>query len=157
MNVKKIFLISLIAVAVIASASVVSAGLFSGDDNSTNSQDDSIPMETQEIDGLFKISVPVGAKFVYDYETRYGPTYTNKGEYDVVVSDIIFIPQNFNSRFPGQNVLYEEDGNITVYQDLGMRDLYYVDMHIDGYTVCLMGYGNLELLKKMVNSIEIIN
>ena len=160
MDVKRILLITLIAVAVIVSASAVSAGWFDGlggTDNSNDDQSESIPMETQDIDGLFKISAPKGSKFVYDYETAYGPTYKNKGEYDVEVSDIIYIPYEFDSHFPGQNELYEEDGDITVYQDIGMRDLYYVDRHVDGCTVSLMGWRDLDLLKEMASSIEITN
>ena len=160
MNIKRILLISVIAVAILASVSVVSAGLFDGlggTDNSNNDQSESIAMETQDIDGLFKISVPVGSNFVYDYETAYGPTYKNKGEYSVEASDLIYVPYEFDSHFPGQNELYEEDGDITVYQDIGMRDLYYVDRHVDGCTVSLMGWRDLDLLKEMASSIEITN
>ena len=160
MDIKKILMISLIAVAVAASVSLVSAGLFDGiasGDNDNSAKSNSIPMETQDIDGLFKISAPAGSKFVYDYETAYGPTYKNKGEYDVEVSSIIYIPYEFDSNFPGQNQLYEKDGDITVYQDTGMRDLYYVDRHVDGCTVTLMGWRDLDLLKEMANSIKINN
>ena len=153
-------LITLIVVAVFASISAANAGLFDGlggTDNSNDKQSESIPMETQDIDGLFKISLPAGSKFVYDYETAHGPTYKNKGEYNMEISDIIYIPYEFNSHFPGQNELYEEDGDITVYQDTGMRDLYYVDRHIDGCTVSLMGWRDLDLLKKAANSIELNN
>lgn len=49
MDIKKIVLISLIAVAVLVSVGVVSAGLFDGlvggDNNSNNVESDSIPME----------------------------------------------------------------------------------------------------------------
>ena len=142
MNIKKILLVSLIAVAILASVTVVSAGLFdgsSGNSKSNNIGSEKIPMETQDVGGLFKISAPVGSKFVYDYETAHGPTYKNNGKYGVTVSDIIYVPYDFDSYFPGQNKLYEEDGDITVYQDTGMSRLYYVDRHIDGYTVSLMG------------------
>lgn len=158
MDIKKALLISLILVAILASVSAVSAGLFDGfggDDKSNNAKRESIPMETQDIDGLFKISAPVGSKFVYDYETKYGPTYKNKGEYDVTVSDIIYIPYEFDSHFPGQNELYEEDGDITVYQDTGMRRLYYVDRHVGGCTVSLMGFDDLDLLKEMAGSVKL--
>ena len=161
MDLKRILLITIMALTVILSVSAVSAGLFDGlmggDNNSDNAKSDKIPMETQDIDGLFKISATVGCKFVYDYPTKYGPTYKNKGKYDVTVSDIIFIPYEFDSLFPGQNVLYEEDGDITVYEDIGMKDMYYVDRHVDGCTVSLMGWRDLDLLKEMESSVEITN
>lgn len=154
----KIYIFGIVLIVLFLGISSVSAGLFdglSGNDNANDADSEKIPMETQEIDGLFKISAPVGSKFVYDYETAYGPSYTNKGEYDVTVSDIIYIPYDFDSHFPAQNELYEEDGDITVYQDTGMRRLYYVDRHIDGCTVSLMGFDDLDLLKEMANSIEL--
>lgn len=157
MDIKKVLLISLIAVAILASVNAVNAGLFDGLNGNSNSnvESEKIPMETQDIDGLFKMSVPVGSKFVYDYETAHGPTYKNKGKYNPTVSDIIYIPYDFDSNFPGQIQLYEEDGDITVYQDIGMRQLYYVDRHVDGVTVSLMGFDNLDLLKEMARSIKL--
>ena len=158
MDIKKVLLITLIAVAILGSVSAVSAGWFDGlggDDNANGGDSEKIPMETQDIDGLFKMSAPVGSNFVYDYETAHGPTYKNKGEYDTTVSDIIYISYDFDSHFPGQNELYEEDGDITVYQDIGMKQLYYVDRHVDGCTVSLMGFGDLDLLKEMASSIEL--
>ena len=158
MDTKKILLIILIAVAILASVSAVSAGLFdgaSGNSKSNNVESEKIPMETQDIGGLFKISAPVGSKFVYDYETAHGPTYKNKGKYSATVSDIIYIPYNFDSNFPRQNALYEKDGDITVYEDTGMKRLYYVDRHIDGCTVSLMGFDDLDLLKEMARSIKL--
>lgn len=111
-------------------------------------------MQTIEIGSLFKISAPAGSNFVDDGQTVHGPSYKNDGEHALEVRYIVYTPYEFNSLTPRQNQFYEQNGDISVYQDINGR-LFYVDRHVNGYTVSLMG-TNLDLLKEMANSVEIL-
>ncbi len=153
------YIVGFIFVICMLSISAVNAGfldgLFGGNSNSPNSNTNNVPMQTIEIDGLFKISAPSGSKFVDDGQTSYGPSYRNDGERASEVRYIVFAPYEFNTLTPSQNQLYEQNGNITVYRDNMNMNLFYVDRHVNGCTVSLMG-TNLDLLKQMANSVEIL-
>lgn len=159
MNVKKILLISLIALAIVTSISVVSAGWFDGfggSDNSNNGQSESIQMETQDIEGLFKISAPVGSKF--EYEGIMGDNHKsikNTGKYGTEVMNIVYTPYEFSSSAP-TTTLVEQDGNLVVYEDSNGVGFYMVDRVIDGITISVTGY-DLDLLKEMASSVELDN
>ena len=159
MDVKRILLITLIAVAVIVSASAVSAGWFDGlggTDNSNDDQSESIQMETQDIEGLFKISVPVGSKF--ESEGIMGDNHQsikNTGKYDLEVMYIVYTPYEFSSSAP-TTTFVEQDGDLVVYKDSNNVGFYMVDRVIDGITISVTGY-DLDLLKEMGNSIKLDN
>lgn len=159
MDVKRILLILLLAVAIVASVSAVSAGWFDGlggTDNSNDDQSESIQMETQYIEGLFKISAPVGSKF--ENEGIMGDNHysiKNTGEYDTEVMFIVYTPYEFSSSAP-TTTLVEQDGDLEVYEDSNGVGFYMVDRVIDGITISVTGY-DLDLLKEMANSVELIN
>ena len=159
MDIKKVLLISFIAIAIVASASVASAGLFDGlggTDNSNDDQSESIQMETQDIEGLFKISVPVGSKF--ESEGIMGDNHQsikNTGKYDLEVMYIVYTPYEFSSSAP-TTTFVEQDGDLVVYKDSNNVGFYMVDRVIDGITISVTGY-DLDLLKEMANSVELIN
>ncbi len=154
MNVKRILFVSLFVLLVFLSFNAVSAGWF-GDESSSNDGSDEIPMETKNIEDLLKISTPVDSEFEYGGELGNGHfSLKNIGEYDADVMAIVYTPYEFESST--SNDFYEQDGDLKVYVDSQIGRIYYVDKIIDGNTVSLQG-TNLELLKEMANSIELIN
>lgn len=112
-------------------------------------------METQELGGFFKISVPKGCNFVYSGQTSLGwHTFENNGKYDSDIMYISYASTELSSSAP-TNSFVEQDGDLTIYKDNSM-DIYYVDKVINGHTISIMGYGDLDLLKKVANSIQLI-
>lgn len=154
MNVKRILFVLLFVLIVAISFSAVSAGWF-GDDSSSNGDSDEIPMETKNIGDLLKISAPVDSK--WEYEGKLGDGHfsiKNTGEYDADVMAIVYTPYEFESST--SNDFYEQDGELKVFVDSQIGRIYYVDKMIEGNTISLQG-TNLELLKEMANSVELIS
>lgn len=151
---KKGYLLILGLILVALSISCVGAGLFGGDDSS-NAKSEKIQMETQDIGGAIKISVPVGSKFeegAVPNSMNY-LNFDNKGEYSSDIMNIAYMTYEYDgSSYPNTNLL-EKEGDLSVYKDNSL-ELYYVDKIIDGNTISLSG-DNLDLLKEMANSVEI--
>ncbi len=113
-----------------------------------------VPLEEQEINGLFKIKAPVGSHFEFDsVKGKNHTTFKNFGKYDTEVMHLIYTPYKFEMNTPATK-LVERNDNYTVYTDSFNVGLYFVDRNIGNITVSVSGY-DLELLKEMSETIEI--
>ena len=149
-NKNKKILIAILAIVVVslAGAFIFSSGILGSNE---------IPLETQNFE-IFKIDSPVGSKFI-EYTSM--PSYANIGGFILLenvgnYSQEVFMLGVSTLEFslpPSNFALVDGEGDIKIYENSSVN-LYLVERTIDGYTFSLMG-NNLDLLKKMINSVEI--
>ena len=149
-NKNKKILIAILAIVVVslAGAFIFSSGILGSNE---------IPLETQNFE-IFKIDAPVGSKFI-EYTSM--PSYANIGGFILLenvgnYSQEVFMLGVSTLEFslpPSNFALVDGEGDIKIYENSSVN-LYLVERTIDGYTFSLMG-NNLDLLKKMINSVEI--
>ena len=180
-NKKMIMAILAIVVIVLAGTFVYSSGILSQDNNpnsvevplsnsnrsvevpvrnsensQTTTQSTKIELKTQNFGDVIKMSVPKSSNFIEDGSDMsiVFYSYRNTGDYSYDAYALMFCPikpdmsDNFN--------FIKVDGDVKVYTYKDNSKFYVVEKSIDGCYFSLMG-DNLDLLEKMINSIEVTN
>lgn len=143
----KIIIVAL-SIVVIALVGLLLSGAFTSHD---------IPLGNKDFGGITML-VPVGSDFVEsdslpDYGVGGFIMYKNTGEYSHDAFSITF-STTIGKSAPSPFILDRQDGDISIYRTSTGEDGIYMIREVGGIKVDMLG-GNEEVMKKMLNSVEI--
>lgn len=143
----KIIIVAL-SIVIIALAGLLLSGAYTSND---------IPLGNKDFGGVTML-VPVGSDFVEssslpDYGVGGFVIYKNTGEYSHDVYTLSF-STTIGKGAPSSFTLDRQDGDITIYRANNGDDGIYMTREVGGIDVNLIG-GNEEVMKKMLNSVDI--
>lgn len=116
-----------------------------------------IPLGNKDFGGITML-VPVGSNFVEsnslpDYGAGGFVMYKNTGKYSHDAFTITF-STTIGKGAPSSFTLDRQDGDISIYRDVNGEDGLYMIREVGGMKVDMIG-GNEEVMKEMLNSVEI--
>ena len=143
----KIIIVAL-GIVIIALVGLLLSGALTGSD---------VPLGTKDFGGISML-VPVGSDFVEsnslpDYGVGGFIMYKNTGKYAHAAISITF-STTIGKGAPSSFTLDRQDGDITIYRATNGEDGLYMIREVGGIKVDIIG-GNEEVMKKMLNSVEI--
>lgn len=143
----KIIIVAL-GIVIIVLAGLLLSGAFTNND---------IPLGNKDFGGITML-VPVGSNFVEsnslpDYGVGGFVMYKNTGKYSHDAFTITF-STTIGKGAPSSFILDRQDGDISIYKDANGEDGLYMIREVGGMKVDIIG-GNEEVMKKMLNSVEI--
>ena len=141
-------IIAALSIVIIVLAGLLLSGAFTSHD---------VPLGNKDFGGITML-VPVGSNFVEsdtlpDYGFGGFIMYKNTGEYSHDAFSITF-STTMGKGAPSSFTLDRQEGDITIYRDANGEDGLYMIREVGGMNGDMIG-GNEEVMKKMLNSVEI--